>query len=73
LTDKIKALQSFGFDEFCDASGIISAMIDELPAYIAMVNTTTNSFWNNVEGAKEYDEDLVKKSTDDPAQYGDKA
>ena len=33
LADKIKALQSFGFDEFCDASGIISAMIDELPAY----------------------------------------
>jgi hypothetical protein len=47
-------------------------VIDELPAYIAMVNTTTNSFWNNVEGAKEYDEDLAKKSNDDPAKYGDK-
>jgi hypothetical protein len=45
LADKIKALQSFGFDEFCDASsGIISVMIPELPAYIAMVNATTNSF-----------------------------
>ena len=47
-------------------------MIDELSAYIAMVNATTNSFWNNVEGAKDYDENLAKKSTDDPARYGDK-
>ena len=47
-------------------------MIDELPAYITMVNTTTNSFWKNVEGAKEYDEDLAKKSNDDLAKYGDK-
>lgn len=31
-------------------------MIDEIPAYVAAVNMATNKFWNNVEGARESDE-----------------
>jgi len=35
-------------------------MIDEIPAYVAAANMTTNNFWNNVEREREYTENLVK-------------
>lgn len=47
-------------------------MIDEIPAYVAAANMTTNNFWNNVEREREYTENLVKQSKEDPEKYGGK-
>jgi hypothetical protein len=42
-------------------------MIDELPAYLVVVNATPDDFWGEVDGAAKYDEKLTEKQeSDDP-------
>ena len=36
-------------------------MIGELPAYLAVVNSTPEEFWDKVDGAAAYDKDLKEK------------
>ena len=67
IEDRIKDLKKFGFDEFCDRHGILDDMIDELPAYLVVVNATPDDFWGEVDGAAKYDEKLTEKQeSDDP-------
>ena len=67
IVDRIKDLKKFGFDEFRDGNGIIDDMIKELPAYLAVVNATPEEFWDTVDGAAEFDENLKKKQeSEDP-------
>jgi hypothetical protein len=67
IEDRIKDLKKFGFDEFRDGHGILDDMIGELPAYLAVVNSTPEEFWDKVVGAAAYDKDLKEKQeSEDP-------
>ena len=70
--DAIKELHAFGFDIFRPVGGIIDDMIEELDVYALKVAETDNEFWNNVEGAQEYDSDLAKKAVENPDKYASK-
>ncbi len=65
----MEELRSFGFDVFSENGGIIEEMVNEIPAYMAKVASTNEMFWNTVEGAEEYDEDLAAKAVQDPVKY----
>ena len=66
IVDAIRDLAQFGFDEFRASNGIITDLIEEIPAYLAVVNATNDSFWSLVEGAEKYDADLKKKAEKNP-------
>jgi len=68
LIDALKELSNFGFDEFRAAA--IQDLIDEIPQYRAAIDSTSKSFWSDVEGAAKYDADLNKKQENNPAKYG---
>jgi hypothetical protein len=68
----VEELRSFGFDVFRENGGIIEEMVNEIPAYMAKVASTNEMFWNTVEGAEEYDEDLAAKAVEDPVKYDNK-
>jgi len=65
----IKDLRHFNFDEFRVGNGIIEDMINQIPAYLAQVKNTGQSFWNGVEGSAKYDKEIAKKAMKDPEKY----
>ena len=69
MRDAIKDLFHFGFDEFRPGNGIINDLLEEIPVYRAVLDSTDDSFWSKVEGAAEYDEDLRKKAEASPEKY----
>lgn len=68
LTDALKDLVSFGFDELRPAA--IQDLIDEIPKYRAAIDSTSQKFWSEVEGAVHYDNNLDKKKEAEPEKYG---
>ena len=69
MVDALRDLTAFGFDEL--RSAVIQDLIDEIPKYRAAINSTSDSFWSNVEGAAKYDDDLRRKKEEDPDKYAD--
>ena len=47
-------------------------MIEKLPTYCAVVDSTSESFWSNVEGGEKYDKDLAEKAMKDPDKCAEK-
>ena len=68
MTDAIKDLSYFGFDEFRAGHGIIKDIIGEVPIYLAIIESTSTSFWSEVDGAEEYDAALKKKNDHNPEE-----
>ena len=66
MMDAIKDLSHFGFDEFRPGHGIIQDMIEEMPTYLAAIQSTSDTFWDEVEGAPEYDAALETKIKSTP-------
>ena len=50
LVDAIRDLCLFGFDGFHLSIGMTEDLTDELSSYRAVINSTTKSFWSEVEG-----------------------
>ncbi len=67
IVDRINDLRKFGFDEFRDVHGIRDYMIEEIPAYFALVNATPEECFERVDGAEEYDKNRrEKQESEDP-------
>merc|ERR1712087_77822 len=47
-------------------------MGEEIPVYLAVIESTPDTFWTSVEGAKEYDEMLKEKRAKDPEKWNGK-
>ena len=56
-------LESFGYDEFRNASGLFDDLKSKMSTYRAWLHSTEESFWTRVEGAKEYDDKIVDGRT----------
>lgn len=61
MIDAINDLKHFKFDEFRPGHGILDQMIAEIPDYVRVLHSTSESFWSLVEGAAEYDKAHQKK------------
>lgn len=71
LEESIIGLREFGFDELRDKV-LIEDMRKEIPAYIAAIKTTHESFWSKVDGAKEYDDEAKKKDGNETSWKDDR-
>ena len=69
IKDTIKDLKHFKFDEFCPKHGIIERLLREVPSYLAVIESTPESFWTTMEGAERYEMALQKKKQKDPSKY----
>ena len=72
MKDAIKDLRKFQLDEFCPGHGILDSMAEEIPSYLPLIESTPDSFWTSVEGAKEYWEMLKEKRANDPEKWNEK-
>lgn len=70
LKETLTDLSAFGFDELRPAA--IQDIISEIPAYRAIIASTSVTFWSEVDGADKYDHGLSKKQEGDPEQYTDR-
>lgn len=66
----IKDLRNFDFDEFREVNGILDDVIEEIPAYLALLTNTTDTLLSSLRGAAEYDKDLEDKAAKDPSKQG---
>ena len=67
MHDAVSELRSFGFLAFNGT--FMSALQREIPSYRAAIQATGDSFWNDVEGAAEYEDWLKKQKEEDPDKY----
>ena len=61
--------KTFDFDEFRDANDLFTDLKNEIGTYRALLEATTDSFWDRVDGAAEYDRKLAKLAAKNPAEY----
>ena len=70
LKETLTDLSAYGFDELRPAA--IQDIISEIPAYRAIIASTSGTFWSEIDGADKYDHGLRKKQEEDPEQNADR-